>query len=78
MAGNVLEWCMDVWDEKPLGGRNPVATGESNRRVLRGGGWHVDAVNCRSSLRNWNDASARLVIIGFRVVCLLLCGQDSP
>jgi len=47
-AGNVWEWCEDVWNEEAYkerdGKQNPVSTtGESVVRCLRGGSWYDSA-----------------------------------
>ena len=42
----------------------------SVRCVDRGGSWCYDAKYCRSAIRDWNTASYRYCLIGFRVVAL--------
>lgn len=73
-AGNVWEWCLDVWDETAYRKRagaeplDPVATtGDRERRVLRGGGWLNPAGGLRASLRFGLPAGLRRDLIGFRV-----------
>src|SRR5258706_5584512 len=54
MHGNVREWCADVWDGTGLpGGRviDPQGPATGSSRVVRGGGWHDVAGNCRSASR---------------------------
>lgn len=77
-AGNVWEWCLDVWSEdaynhwltqEPV---NPITKSttkrDSNMRVLRGGCW-MDAANLLlSNIRYQRDLSYRAVRVGFRVV----------
>jgi eukaryotic-like serine/threonine-protein kinase len=70
-AGNVWEWCEDVWNAnayKERGGKkDPVsATGEAAVRCLRGGSWSRSAGGLAAAYRNWNRASDRNRIIGFR------------
>ena len=73
-AGNVWEWCEDVWDEAAYrnrdGQRDPVSIGENPAVCcLRGGSWYLDAGNLAAAFRNRFWASDRLRIFGFR--CLL-------
>ena len=42
---------------------------DNRRRLLRGGSWYVDPDDCRSAIRNDNDApDSRLNGFGFRLV----------
>ena len=50
MHGNVFEWCLD-WYGNLAGGTNPKGPSSGTGRVIRGGGWIVDPVNCTSSYR---------------------------
>ncbi|MFN7759416.1 MAG: caspase, EACC1-associated type [Pseudanabaena sp.] len=72
MHGNVWEWCEDVWHENyngaPTDGSAWLTGGEQNKRALRGGSWFLDAIVCRSALRNWFNADVSYSDIGFRVV----------
>ncbi|MEM9212828.1 MAG: SUMF1/EgtB/PvdO family nonheme iron enzyme [Cyanobacteria bacterium P01_F01_bin.150] len=72
MHGNVWEWCEDRWhdnyDNAPKDG-SAWTTGESTRRLLRGGSWVNYPWYCRSANRNRNDAVDWDDVIGFRLVC---------
>jgi formylglycine-generating enzyme required for sulfatase activity/pimeloyl-ACP methyl ester carboxylesterase len=73
MAGNVLEWVADWYDEnyyKVSPERNPVGASSGQSKVLRGGSWFFDARYLRSSNRNAAEPSTRYDDVGFR------CGQD--
>ncbi len=71
MHGNVLEWCQDKWhgnyQSAPTDG-TAWETGESSRRVLRGGGWPDNAQNCRSAGRSHAAPDDRNAYFGFRLV----------
>ncbi|RQW03777.1 formylglycine-generating enzyme family protein, partial [candidate division KSB1 bacterium] len=56
MAGNVLEWCEDWYDER------------KSVRVLRGGSWYVVVVRLLCSDRDWYVPYVRDYGIGFRLV----------
>jgi formylglycine-generating enzyme required for sulfatase activity len=71
MHGNVEEWCQD-WYGKDYYAKSPQQdpdgpeTGES--RVIRGGSWHLELVNCRSPGRAYRAPTDRDNTNGFRVV----------
>jgi formylglycine-generating enzyme required for sulfatase activity len=50
----------------PLDG-SPNTTGDSSRRVVRGGSWDNYPMNVRAGNRYWNDAGNRSGNAGFRV-----------
>ena len=75
-AGNVWEWCLDVWDAEAYSKRvaqggeptDPVvAEGDKDARVLRGGGWVRPAEGLRAACRSGSRAGLRDDVIGFRV-----------
>jgi formylglycine-generating enzyme required for sulfatase activity len=75
MHGNVREWCADLWDGSGLpGGRvidpqGPASPAIGSRRVVRGGGWHDVAGNCRSAFRlNYGSLDDHYFDFGFRIV----------
>ena len=55
MHGNVWEWVEDDWhvnyNEAPTDGRAWVESPRGIYRVIRGGGWNYDALDCRSAAR---------------------------
>ncbi len=70
-AGNVFEWCADVWDPKASEGRDgqldPVSTkGEAAFRVLRGGSWVLQHWHLAAAYRRGYWAGVRLWSFGFR------------
>ena len=79
MHGNVWEWCEDDWHDSygatgagipalPITG-NPWIDGPRGvSRVIRGGRWNGNDVDCRSAIRVdlWPDSS--WYVFGFRVV----------
>ena len=83
MAGNVREWCLDVYDENYYTSsprENPIAGVDDvdkvvndfmnlkGNRVLRGGSWLNSAQLLRISNRNWRKPTATNPNEGFRCV----------
>ena len=70
MHGNVWEWVEDCWNATysgaPVDGSAWTA-GDCGRRVLRGGSWFNNPVDCRSALRFWILPVDRYDFIGFRL-----------
>ena len=71
MAGNVYDWCEDVYDpgyyaRSPR--RNPVSLGKGRHRVLRGGAFVLEVEDLRSALRYRLLPEDRAPYIGFRAV----------
>ncbi len=73
MHGNVFEWCEDDWHENyqdaPTDGRAWLSE-YSNIKVVRGGSWGDNPVNCRSACRFDPSRVNRDLNLGFRVVCV--------
>jgi formylglycine-generating enzyme required for sulfatase activity len=75
LHGNVREWCLDAY--APYGSdavTNPVGTGASNRRVIRGGGWRDGTYALRSANRAALAPGQALHDLGLRL-CL---APDGP
>jgi formylglycine-generating enzyme required for sulfatase activity len=74
MSGNVWEWCCDTFFEnayKYHDEKNPVVTDPASDRVIRGGGWNVDAWSARCARRFSCRADFFGAGLGFRVVMML-------
>ncbi len=78
MHGNIWEWVQDKWHENYSGAPNDSSaweTGNSLKRVEKGGGWFSDANRCRSSFRDKDDSQYKSEDIGFRP--LMECNSDE-
>ena len=68
--GNVREWVEDCWNESLAGlprDGTARASGDCNRRVVRGGSWNDEPKNLRSAARYGDIPTQRQAEIGFRV-----------
>jgi formylglycine-generating enzyme required for sulfatase activity len=77
MHGNVGEWCFDHWRERheaPAAEDAPWLIKDDlellRERVIRGGSWNSEAIDCRSASRTSGAPHMQDMKIGFRVVCL--------
>jgi len=72
MHGNVWEWCHNEYGAIPAAGEagKPIAGSLQGaaERVIRGGSWMDDAIDCRSAVRSDRLPSFRDNTIGFRVL----------
>jgi formylglycine-generating enzyme required for sulfatase activity len=68
MHGNVREWCADDKREYTSGpATDPSGPSSGSARVLRGGSWRNNAVDCRSANRAGRTPSDRACNLGFRL-----------
>lgn len=64
MAGNVMEWCHNEYDEPER-----LADAGDGLRVVRGGSWFFNSNLCRAAFRGRSSPDDRLSFLGFRVCC---------
>lgn len=70
MCGNVMEWCEDVFDDeayKKIKQKKPGGLSHGMERVVRGGGYNLDAKRCRATARRRMSQGLKYVNLGFRV-----------
>lgn len=71
MSGNVYEWCWDWYSDSYYqqkgNDRNPLGPTSGRTRVVRGGSWDSNRINCRVLYRNDRDDFYRSLSIGFRL-----------
>lgn len=68
MSGNIDEWCWDRYEGYPTEPTsNPHGADSGSYRVLRGGSWYNDPLNCRVARRFNYGPEVSLNFIGFRL-----------
>lgn len=67
MHGNVWEWCLDWYQESPLGYDPLTGPVSGSSRVMRGGSWNDYAFNIRSAARTGQDPNRAADTSGFRL-----------
>lgn len=80
MAGNVYEWCEDVYADDYYSRspkRDPLNQGPGKYRVLRGGAFVLEKGDLRSGLRYRLRAQDRAPYIGIRMVLSAVPGKPS-
>ncbi|WOD38174.1 SUMF1/EgtB/PvdO family nonheme iron enzyme [Nodosilinea sp. E11] len=72
MHGNVYEWCLDNWRNKPSLSTEPFDLQENllteSIRVIRGGSWRDLSSGCHSSHRQRKKSISKEDFVGFRIV----------
>lgn len=67
MLGNVLEWCVDGWQESLTGAATDPWKLKASNRVSRGGAWFFSARFCRAAYRFARHPSDGWGYLGFRL-----------
>lgn len=70
MSGNVYEWCHDWYSTNYYSlspDQNPTGPLTGDYRVVRGGGWGSDSIECRTYFRNHLTPTLMIPIVGFRI-----------
>ena len=90
LHGQLFEWCGDHWHPDPTGAGWPSAgqawqgvdpalealgTAQKELKLLRGGSWSGDPLNCRAANRNSNHPVSVSPSSGVRPCCLLPPGS---
>ena len=73
MAGNVKEWCRDIYHKKAYAGhgkKNPVYERKGSSRVIRGGSFIDNTSNLRCTNRDKSISGMRSYYIGFRLALI--------
>ena len=77
MHGNVSEWCLDSYDKKLPGGKNPCCVLRNNSCVHRGGSCDSSGDEFRSAARAGYPDDMKNRYLGFRVVLVKSSGMKA-
>lgn len=67
MAGNVRDWCANVWTRQGPHRPEPTKSDAPPLYVIRGGGWTTDIGGARVANRYAALSTARFQVVGFRL-----------
>lgn len=73
ISGNVYEWCWDWYGDYPVGTqtdyRGAASSGTYRYRIIKGGGWHTNAITATIGLEYGGDQPyTQSNYEGFRIV----------
>ena len=84
MQSNVWEWCFDHWHDNYVGAPDDCRPWLEKddlelprERVMRGGSWNSEAVECSAACRSFSAPHVTDEKIGFPVVCLPYSSQSD-
>lgn len=80
MHGNVSEWCKDWFDDKLVGGRDPVSSDKYYGILVahRGGNFLDGANECRSAYRGGFGPKDKQSHVGVRIAMATIVESQSP
>jgi len=69
MSGNVCEWCLDWYNDSPIGFDPERGPESGTEKVVRGGSFASYVYECRTTFRHKIGGSAEFDFVGCRVCC---------